>query len=85
LDATAWPVPAVFRWLGEVGGVAPQEMARTFNCGIGMVLVVAPTRTRAVTAALTKAGERVHRIGNIVRGKGPARTRLSNMGPAWPC
>ncbi|MEY4269357.1 MAG: hypothetical protein RLZZ58_573, partial [Pseudomonadota bacterium] len=46
----------------------PEEMARTFNCGIGMAVVVAADDVAAVTAALTAAGETVHRIGHIAAG-----------------
>ena len=61
----SWPVPAVFRWLAEEGGIDEPELLRTFNCGIGMVLVVAPSRAGAVAEALEAHGETVHRIGRI--------------------
>ncbi len=71
IDAGSWSLPPVFRWLMQAGGVAPQEMARTFNCGIGMVAVVAAGDGDAVAGELTAAGETVHRIGRIVpRGAG---------------
>jgi phosphoribosylformylglycinamidine cyclo-ligase len=66
IDLDAVPVLPVFRWLAAVGRVAPPEMLRTFNCGIGMVAVVAPDEADAVEAALTRAGERVARIGRVV-------------------
>ncbi len=44
LDGKAWHTPALFDWLREMGNIAPQEMYRTFNCGIGMVVIVAKTR-----------------------------------------
>ncbi len=66
IDAARWPLPPVFAWLMRAGGVAPEEMARTFNCGIGMVAVVAAADVEAVTAELAAAGETVHRIGRIV-------------------
>jgi phosphoribosylformylglycinamidine cyclo-ligase len=66
IDAKNWALPPVFGWLMKSGGVAPQEMARTFNCGIGMVAVAAAADADAVTAELTAAGETVHRIGRIV-------------------
>jgi phosphoribosylformylglycinamidine cyclo-ligase len=85
LDARLWPLPPVFRWLAESGGVAPLEMARTFNCGIGMVAVVAPPAVDAATAALTGAGEAVHRIGRIVpRGAADAGVRLLHLDSQWP-
>jgi phosphoribosylformylglycinamidine cyclo-ligase len=61
----AWPLPPVFKWLQESGNVADAEMARTFNCGIGMVLIVAPTDADRAAAFLREAGETVHRMGEI--------------------
>ncbi|MDN2564995.1 phosphoribosylformylglycinamidine cyclo-ligase [Aquibium sp. A9E412] len=64
LDAIA--VPPVFGWLAEAGGVAEAEMLRTFNCGIGMVLVVAAGQAAQVAAVLQKAGETVTTLGRVV-------------------
>ena len=55
-------------FLQAQGAIEPEEMARTFNCGIGMAVVVAAADVDAVTAALTEAGETVHRIGHIAKG-----------------
>ncbi len=75
LDAAAWPEPPVFGWLAEAGGIAHHEMHRTFNCGVGMALVVAPESVAAVRATLAGAGETVFEIGRIAgRGDGPAVT-----------
>ena len=85
LDARAWPLPPVFRWLADTGGVAPMEMARTFNCGIGMVAVVEAVAVERVVAALTAAGETVARIGRIVpRGDGAPGTKLLHTEKTWP-
>jgi len=70
LDAAAWPLPGVFSWLAEAGGIAPMEMARTFNCGIGMAVVVDAGRAEAVAKTFAGAGETVHPIGTIVRRLG---------------
>ncbi|MFP4328705.1 MAG: phosphoribosylformylglycinamidine cyclo-ligase, partial [Paracoccaceae bacterium] len=70
IDLAAWELPAVFRWLAQQGGLAPEEMLKTFNCGIGMVLVVAPDRADAVEALLSEAGESVTRIGTLRPGAG---------------
>jgi phosphoribosylformylglycinamidine cyclo-ligase len=73
LDAATWPEPPVFGWLAEAGGIARHEMYRTFNCGVGMALVVAPEFAAAVLATLVDAGETVFEIGRIAeRGDGPA-------------
>jgi phosphoribosylformylglycinamidine cyclo-ligase len=67
----AWSVPPVFRWLAQTGGVPAGEMARVFNCGLGMVLVVSDPD--AAAALLRREGETVHRIGTIQPGMGEAR------------
>ena len=72
IDPAAWPRPPVFDWLAEAGDVAPAEMLRTFNCGVGMALVAAPEAEGDLAALLTEMGERVHRIGTVVPGKGVA-------------
>ena len=56
-DWNAWTMPPVFQWLAEVGGVAEHEMRRTFNCGVGFILIVAPENAEPVLAALLNAGE----------------------------
>jgi phosphoribosylformylglycinamidine cyclo-ligase len=65
LSAAAWPLPPVFSWLAREGGIAPKELARTFNCGIGMVIIVAPEQAETVTTALTQSGETVVPIGAV--------------------
>jgi len=71
LDGSRWPVPPVFRWLADVGGIEPDEMLRTFNCGIGMILVVDSGAAEAVSAQLQAAGETVHVIGQISPAETP--------------
>ncbi|MEQ8231194.1 MAG: phosphoribosylformylglycinamidine cyclo-ligase, partial [Gammaproteobacteria bacterium] len=70
LDLDSWTLPPLFTWLREAGGVADAEMLRTFNCGIGMVLVVPAAAVDGVSATLAAAGETVHRIGEITTGSG---------------
>ncbi len=65
LRRDGWPRPAVFDWLQREGAIAEAEMARVFNCGIGMVVVVAAAQAALVAAALSAAGETVHAIGEI--------------------
>lgn len=71
-DFEAWDRPAVFKWLQEVGGVAEDEMRRAFNCGIGMVLCVAPENMPEVLTRLEAAGEPAHVIGQLKRVPGCA-------------
>ena len=66
LDLEAIEVPPVFSWLARTGGVQHAEMMRTFNCGIGMILVVASGQAAQVAAVLQEAGETVSPIGRIV-------------------
>ncbi len=84
LDAGAWTVPPVFAWLARAGNVAAEEMLRVFNCGLGMVLVVAAEDADAATAMLTEAGETVFRIGALEAGEGAASVRIDNLGAGWP-
>jgi phosphoribosylformylglycinamidine cyclo-ligase len=73
LDLSRVPVPPVFKWLAASGNVAQAEMLRTFNCGIGMVVVVAEADVAAVTAVLEGEGEKVTRLGEITRAAGASR------------
>jgi phosphoribosylformylglycinamidine cyclo-ligase len=65
IDSKAWKMPKLFDWLREGGNVAPQEMYRTFNCGIGMVVVVAQADAAKAISQLQAAGEQVWQIGQI--------------------
>ncbi|QDG78013.1 phosphoribosylformylglycinamidine cyclo-ligase [Labrenzia sp. PHM005] len=65
IDLSKITVPPVFSWLGEKGGVAEAEMLRTFNCGIGMVVVVDAAEAASVQKVLEDAGETVAEIGRI--------------------
>jgi phosphoribosylformylglycinamidine cyclo-ligase len=73
IDLTKVAVPSVFKWLADVGNIAQNEMLRTFNCGIGMIAVVAPKDVEAVSAALTGASEKVAIIGTVVKAQGDDR------------
>lgn len=66
IDWTAWPRPQIFSWLQETGGVEEAEMARVFNLGIGLVLVVNPYFASKVTELVTAAGYQCSTIGEIV-------------------
>ena len=68
IDAGAWEQSRLMAFLQAQGNIEPAEMARTFNCGIGMVLVVAPETADGVAAELTAAGEQVHVIGAMEPG-----------------
>ncbi len=68
IDADAWPQPRLMAFLQAQGNIEPEEMARTFNCGVGMVVLVAAGAVAGVTAALTAAGETVFQIGTVEAG-----------------
>ena len=66
IDLARVPVLPVFRWLAAAGNIAQEEMLRTFNCGIGMIAVVAADRADAVAGILAREGDDVQRLGRIV-------------------
>ncbi|MFV2003461.1 MAG: phosphoribosylformylglycinamidine cyclo-ligase [Paracoccaceae bacterium] len=70
IDLGAWPLAPVFGWLADTAGIGDGEMLKTFNCGIGMVLVVDAARADALDRLLSDAGERVFRIGEVTRTPG---------------
>ncbi len=65
IDFDAWPRPTVFKWLQDTGNVAEAEMRRAFNCGIGMVLCVAPQDAAHMLSDLKDSGEDAYIIGNL--------------------
>ncbi len=69
INPSSWTMPPVFTWLKETGNVPPCDMWRTFNCGIGMVLVVDKKQAAKVTVALKKNGETVYVIGKMAPRK----------------
>lgn len=66
IDLAAVKAPPVFSWLAKTGGVAPNEMLRTFNCGVGMIAVVSPEKADQVAEVLASEGETVFRLGRMV-------------------
>jgi phosphoribosylformylglycinamidine cyclo-ligase len=77
LDLDAIPVPPVFGWLARAGGVAEGEMLRTFNCGIGMVVIAHPDRAESVMARLRDVGETAMRIGEVIATPAGERVRTA--------
>lgn len=70
MDSSRWTRPVIFDWLQAQGGIAPAEMHRVFNCGIGMVLAVPPAAVARVSEALQAAGEQVFEIGEVRPARG---------------
>jgi phosphoribosylformylglycinamidine cyclo-ligase len=83
ISAAAWPLPELFARLRALGNLAPRELVRTFNCGIGMAVVTSAEDADAAAALLTDAGESVVRIGQVVAGDGAASARISATAGSW--
>jgi len=77
IDASSWPRPPLFKWLQQQGNVAEEEMHRVFNCGIGMVAVVAAAEAKRAAAKLRAAGETVYEIGKVEKAKGEPAAAIS--------
>ena len=73
LERSAWPRPAIFDWLQRNGSIEEAEMQRTFNCGLGMVVVVSPADASATMRSLAAHGVQAWTVGSIVarEGDGP--------------
>ena len=72
IDLNAWELPGVFAWLQQQGGIEAAEMLKTFNCGIGLVVVAAADQAESVTATLREAGETVVTLGKVTGTPGIA-------------
>jgi len=86
LEAQAWPLPPLFRWLRTGAAMTSQALARTFNCGIGLALVVAEGEADGMATDLEAAGETVFRIGHLEAvppGAGGARVVIDGAEAAW--
>jgi phosphoribosylformylglycinamidine cyclo-ligase len=76
IDKGAWPRPPVFQWLQQAGNVAEDEMWRVFNCGIGMVAVVAAADVKTAAGHLRRAGETVYEIGTVDKSSGEPEVHI---------
>ena len=70
LKKSAWPLPAIFKFLQEKGPVEEEEMFRVFNMGIGFILVIAEDFANSIAEKLARYGEKVYKIGRITSGSG---------------
>ena len=77
VDLDAWTPLPVFGWLSKSAGIAASEMLRTFNCGIGLVVVTSPDTAGQVIDAFGDTGEKAVRIGSLVKGDGEAKVRYT--------
>ncbi len=84
LDAHAWHLPAVMRWLAGAGELEPATLGRTFNCGLGMLLFVEAAKADELLALLEAQGETAWRVGSIETGApGPAEVVIEGIETAW--
>ena len=74
IDLSSWTLPPVFAWLAQTAGMDRAELLKTFNCGIGMIAVVAADRAEATADLLRGMGETVHVLGHVAPGQGVAYT-----------
>jgi phosphoribosylformylglycinamidine cyclo-ligase len=81
IDVSRWEMPALFGLLQQGGRIAPEEMARTFNCGIGMIVIVDPAFANEVSKSLGGAGETVFEVGRIEEG--PRGCTVSGASGSW--
>ncbi|WP_209503802.1 MULTISPECIES: phosphoribosylformylglycinamidine cyclo-ligase [unclassified Ruegeria] len=72
IDLDSWQLPSVFSWMAQIGGIAEAEMLKTFNCGIGLIIVCDPDRADQLSTLLAEAGETVARIGTVTETPGVA-------------
>ncbi len=84
LDLAAWELPAVFAWLAQAGRLSTLELLRTFNCGLGMLLVVDRSRAERIGATLEEHGEAVRIVGRIGSCTGRTHVAFSGLDTAWP-
>uniref|UniRef100_A0A7I4YK16 Trifunctional purine biosynthetic protein adenosine-3 n=1 Tax=Haemonchus contortus TaxID=6289 RepID=A0A7I4YK16_HAECO len=85
VDVASWKKPDIFNWLAGMGPVEPDMMFRTFNCGIGMVLVVPTQKADAVLQRLTEKGDGAVRIGSVVERRGTSPIIFMNLSTAFTC
>ena len=85
ISAESWPIPAIFKWLAEKSNLCSSELARTFNCGIGMTVIVAKEDADMISKLLTDAGETVYRIGEVEKNLSDNRVTLQGTDSSWPC
>ncbi|MGH1414712.1 MAG: phosphoribosylformylglycinamidine cyclo-ligase [Pelagimonas sp.] len=74
IDLDSWQLPGVFKWMQATGGIETSEMLKTFNCGIGMIIVVSPDQADTLETLLKDTGETVSRLGHVTGSEGVSYT-----------
>jgi phosphoribosylformylglycinamidine cyclo-ligase len=80
VELNAWPLPPVFGWLAQQGGLSEAEMLKTFNCGIGMVAIAARDQAQAIGGIFDEMGHDVCVIGEVIQGEGVTYTGTLGTG-----
>ncbi|MFP4098340.1 MAG: phosphoribosylformylglycinamidine cyclo-ligase [Alphaproteobacteria bacterium] len=84
IDASKWQIPEVFKWLKSEGNLDHDDMARTLNCGLGMIIVCDPSRAEGLIKVLSSMGENVHQIGVISEHRlSDIPITMNNRAKAW--
>lgn len=83
LTGGSWTIQPIFKWLQQRGTVCSEDMARTFNCGIGMAVIVSPQHVSSVQSALQQAGETVNIIGQVTKTSSSTRVTITNWDDQW--
>ncbi len=79
IDLSCWTPPPVFGWLARQAGIAEREMLRTFNCGLGLIAIVAPESAGHVIDAFQEGGEKAMRVGHLIAGEGEAKVTYKGV------
>ncbi len=85
VDVATWELPALFTWLAETGNLSHEDMATTFNCGIGMAVICDKDHAEQIRQTLEDQGESVFTIGEVkTKADGERNIILTNQDKAWP-
>ncbi|CAI4225434.1 unnamed protein product [Auanema sp. JU1783] len=79
VDASSWDKPAIFHWLASMGPIENEEMLKTFNCGIGMILIVSPCETKNVLSMLEASHEQPKIIGKVIPKRDNDLIKVTNL------
>lgn len=84
IDASSWPLPEIFKWLKAEGNLDNDDLARTLNCGLGMIVICDPDKAAVVERSLSDAGETVYTIGEIASAKlSDIPISIENRAKSW--
>ncbi len=84
IDVETWKLPNIFKWLKKLGNLESSDLARTLNCGIGMVVICDPKHVDDIENSLISTGENVYRIGEIKKQKqSDISIVLNNLSASW--